>query len=158
MRERERDSREGQREREKERDVREMQLIWGLVAGRNHLFPKHFFHVIQILITLIFPVMSLTIPTWYRTQLKSTSSSAQTCIFMSWIQAITGTDGCQLPSTPMSAHEPQGGNICIVCLHPPRAHSLIYIYVLHLHIWIKYSLAVHLHCNMLTETTISCFL
>lgn len=65
---------------------------------------------------------------------------------------------CSLPSTPMSAHVPQGGNVCIVCLHPPQAHTLIYIYVLHLHIWIKHSLAVHLHCNMLTETTISCFL
>lgn len=78
---------------------------------------------------------------------------------------VTGTVALlsQLAGTPLSAHEPQGGNICIVCLHPApgahtHTHTLIYIYVLHLHIWIKYSLAVHLHCNMLTETTISCFL
>lgn len=44
-------------------------------------------------------------------------------------RAETGTvvsavpDGSQLPSTPMSAHGPQGGNICIVCLHPPPAHT-----------------------------------
>lgn len=39
---------------------------------------------------------------------------------------VTGTVALlsQLAGTPLSAHEPQGGNICIVCLHPaPGAHT-----------------------------------
>lgn len=54
-----------------------------------------------------------------------------------------------------SAREPQGGNTCIVCLHPP-GHTLIYIPVLHLHIAMEHSLAVHSHRNMLSRSQISC--
>lgn len=46
-----------------------------------------------------------------------------------------------------------------VCVLPRRARAHTHLHsALHLRIWIKYSLAVHLHSCMLSEGAISCFL
>ena len=162
MRERERESREGLR-CEKETEIL---LIW-----RFFVFFFKFWLMFATLYKILKPWFPLFVPHvshMISDSVKKTKTSLPQLhpLFQAispWNHTTTGNVSllsqmaASFPQHPWVHMDHKGAIFALfVCILP--RHTLIYIYILHLHIWIKYSLAVHLHCNMLTETTISCFL